>query len=96
MFIFRVGDENGVTDRGLSWCCPPPPLVCCHALVMNSAEHVGMNSAHDAALDVTDLLPAQRSLRVAVVTETYPPEINGVALSLAKLVDGMLATRPHR
>lgn len=58
---------------------------------MNSAEHVGMNSAHDAALDVTDLLPAQRSLRVAVVTETYPPEINGVALSLAKLVDGMIS-----
>lgn len=50
-----------------------------------------MNSAHEAALDVTDLLPAQRSMRVAVVTETYPPEINGVALTLAKLVDGMLS-----
>lgn len=28
-------------------------------------------------------------LRIAVVTETYPPEINGVSLSLAKLVEGL-------
>jgi glycosyltransferase involved in cell wall biosynthesis len=28
-------------------------------------------------------------LRVAVVTETYPPDINGVALTLAKVVDGL-------
>ena len=28
---------------------------------------------------VDDLMPARRSLRVAVVSETYPPEINGVA-----------------
>lgn len=32
---------------------------------------------------------AQRSLRVAVVTETYPPEVNGVAITLARLVDGL-------
>lgn len=50
-----------------------------------------MKSANETVVDLTDLLPAQRSLRVAVVTETYPPEVNGVALSLAKLVDGMLA-----
>jgi hypothetical protein len=31
---------------------------------------------------------AQR-LRVALVTETYPPEVNGVALTLARLVGGL-------
>ncbi len=30
--------------------------------------------------------PAQRSLRVAVVTETWPPEVNGVAVTLSKLI----------
>jgi glycosyltransferase involved in cell wall biosynthesis len=35
-------------------------------------------------------LPARRrSLRLAIVTETYPPEVNGVALSLARLVEGL-------
>jgi hypothetical protein len=30
-----------------------------------------------------ETLPAsRRSLRLAVVTETYPPEVNGVALTL--------------
>ncbi|MEF8717089.1 MAG: glycosyltransferase family 1 protein [Candidatus Accumulibacter necessarius] len=39
---------------------------------------------------VIEQLPAaRRSLRLAVVTETYPPEINGVALSLARFVDGL-------
>lgn len=31
----------------------------------------------------------RRSLRLAVVTETYPPEINGVALSLGRMVHGL-------
>jgi len=35
------------------------------------------------------------SLRVAVVTETYPPEVNGVAMTLARIVDG-LQRRNHR
>ena len=35
-------------------------------------------------------LPRTRStLRIAVVTETYPPEVNGVALSAARFVDGL-------
>ncbi|MBK6636963.1 MAG: glycosyltransferase family 1 protein [Rhodocyclaceae bacterium] len=29
-------------------------------------------------------------LRIAVVTETYPPEVNGVARTIAKMVDGAL------
>ncbi len=39
---------------------------------------------------VIEQLPAsRRALRLAVVTETYPPEVNGVALSLARLVEGL-------
>ena len=34
-------------------------------------------------------------LRIAVVTETYPPEVNGVAMTLARIVDG-LQRRNHR
>lgn len=30
-------------------------------------------------------------LRVAVVTETYPPEINGVAITTGRMVDGLVA-----
>lgn len=36
----------------------------------------------------------RRSLRVAVVTETYPPEVNGVAMTIERLVRGLLA-RQH-
>jgi glycosyltransferase involved in cell wall biosynthesis len=38
---------------------------------------------------------APRRLHVALVTETYPPEVNGVALTLARLVGG-LRERGHR
>ena len=34
-------------------------------------------------------LPAGRPLRVALVTETYPPEVNGVAATIARVVDGL-------
>lgn len=37
---------------------------------------------------------SQRSLRVAVVTETYPPEVNGVARTLSRMVEG-LYSRGH-
>lgn len=39
--------------------------------------------------------PARRALRVAFVTETWPPEVNGVATTVARFVEG-LATRGHR
>ena len=38
---------------------------------------------------------ARSSLRVAIVTETYPPEVNGVAMTMARIVDG-LRERRHR
>ena len=34
-------------------------------------------------------------LHVAVVTETFPPEVNGVAMTLGRMVQGLLA-RGHR
>lgn len=39
---------------------------------------------------VMHLGAAERQLRVAVVTETYPPEINGVAMTTGRMVDGLL------
>lgn len=48
-----------------------------------------MLSTTDETLLVEDHLPARRSLRVALVTETYPPEVNGVAGTVSKVVDGL-------
>lgn len=30
-------------------------------------------------------------LRVALITETWPPEVNGVAMTLRRMVDGLIA-----
>lgn len=38
---------------------------------------------------VDELQARQRTMRIAVVTETYPPEINGVAMTIARFVDGL-------
>lgn len=40
---------------------------------------------------VDDMPAAQRSLRIALVTETYPPEVNGVALTLQRIVEELHA-----
>jgi len=40
---------------------------------------------------VEHMPPARRSMRIAVVTETYPPEVNGVALTLQRVVEGLRA-----
>jgi glycosyltransferase involved in cell wall biosynthesis len=49
----------------------------------------------DSAEFLVEQFPrARRSLRVAVVTETYAPEVNGVALSAARFVEG-LRRREH-
>ena len=53
-----------------------------------------MDQAETDLLWVEDYLPPQRSLRIAVVTETWPPEINGVAITLSRLVQG-LCQRNH-
>jgi glycosyltransferase involved in cell wall biosynthesis len=36
-----------------------------------------------------NLQSARRRLRVGIVTETYPPEINGVALTIARWIEGL-------
>ncbi len=45
-----------------------------------------MTLHRDDALTVDAFMPARRSLRVAVVTETWPPEVNGVAATSARVV----------
>ena len=47
----------------------------------------GMNTSDACEALLVEHLPVLRpSLRVAVVTETYPPEVNGVAVTLQQLV----------
>jgi len=48
-----------------------------------------MTERHAPAILVDDLPAARRSLRVAVVTETYPPEVNGVAMTINRVVEGL-------
>ncbi len=46
----------------------------------------------DADTPLVEYFPAMRqSLRVSVVTETYPPEVNGVATTIARFVQGLCA-----
>lgn len=55
-----------------------------------------MMRAMDSGQIIFQQLPtARRVLRVAVVTETYPPEINGVAMTISRMVDG-LQQRQHQ
>ncbi len=42
-----------------------------------------------------DLTAPDQSMRIAVVTETYPPEINGVAMTIGRMVAG-LQRRGHQ
>ena len=51
-----------------------------------------MDAADFTCLTLPSMHP---QLRIAVVTETYPPEVNGVAMTLGRLVDG-LQVRNHQ
>jgi glycosyltransferase involved in cell wall biosynthesis len=53
-----------------------------------------MHSAPDTDLVATERLVSRRLLRLAMVTETYPPEINGVSLTIARMLQG-LRDRQH-
>lgn len=59
---------------------------------MRLRHDVHMSENHDIL--VSNLSVARQTFRVAVVTETYTPEVNGVALSVARIVDGLRA-RDH-
>ncbi len=55
-----------------------------------------MMRAMDSGQIICQQLPTKRKiLRVAVVTETYPPEINGVAMPISRMVAG-LQQRQHQ
>ena len=61
---------------------------------MCGRQDLAMNaSIHDRFM-VEDFVPRDQSLRLAVVTETWPPEVNGVAMTLSKLVQ-QLSGRGH-
>ncbi len=45
----------------------------------------------DPSIDVVCLNGSSLPMRIAVVTETYPPDINGVAHTLSKTVEGLKA-----
>ena len=78
----------------------------CHRTVAGGGQHGLMpNTAFSLNRPVTQIderrpspppssLPMPPSLRIAVVTETYPPEVNGVAMTIARFVDG-LRQRQH-
>ena len=48
----------------------------------------------DAYIHLESLPPAHRALRVAMVSETYPPAINGVATNVAQMIEALRA-RDH-
>ena len=50
-----------------------------------------MDTSPEAGLVVDHFPAATRSLRVACVTETYPPEVNGVSFTVARMVEGLHA-----
>ena len=54
-----------------------------------------MTAVHSDQILVEEYPAISPSLRLSVVTETWPPEINGVSLTLAKLVQGLCA-RNHQ
>jgi glycosyltransferase involved in cell wall biosynthesis len=61
----------------------------CHISVAIGGQHAGMNATSDDNIVVDEFPAMRRSLRVSIVTETYPPEVNGVARTIACVVEGM-------
>lgn len=53
-----------------------------------------MLESDNAPYLVENFVPANAPLRIAVVTETWPPEVNGVALTLSRLIQE-LSQRQH-
>jgi glycosyltransferase involved in cell wall biosynthesis len=53
-----------------------------------------MHDSDNASYCVENFVPANAPLRIAVVTETWPPEVNGVALTLSRLIQE-LSQRHH-
>jgi len=45
----------------------------------------------DCVVEISEIAPLEAQLRVAMVTETYPPEVNGVARTVYMMVEGLRA-----
>ena len=56
---------------------------------MKRLQDSGMEFEYPQNLVVDNFPANNRSLRIAVVSETYPPEVNGVAVTLSKVVEGL-------
>ena len=56
---------------------------------MYRRQDSGMEFEYPQNLLVDNFPANNRSLRIAVVSETYPPEVNGVAVTLSKVVEGL-------
>ncbi len=76
-------------------CENPVTTVRCHQVVAMPREDRRMTTVHTDQIVVEEYLAASPSLRLSVVTETWPPEINGVSLTLSRLVQGLCA-RNHQ
>jgi glycosyltransferase involved in cell wall biosynthesis len=72
---------------------PRRPPAACHTGVAEGGQHRRVDA--NPPIEVEQIAGAKRTLRVAVVTETYPPEVNGVALTAARFVEG-LRRRGHQ
>lgn len=61
--------------------------------LLHTAVSIGCMSTAMASegILVDNYRAARKSLRIAFVSETYPPEVNGVAMTVARIVDGMHA-----
>jgi glycosyltransferase involved in cell wall biosynthesis len=84
--IVIAAHEFGVTEV-----CQDDGSAACHRTVALARQHGPMDTQPGDCFVVDDYTPSRRSLRVALVTETYPPEVNGVAASLARVVGGLRA-----
>lgn len=58
---------------------------------MCKGNHRRMTLAASPCLHIERYPSPQQSLRVSVVTETFPPEVNGVAITVDRLVRGLQA-----
>jgi glycosyltransferase involved in cell wall biosynthesis len=63
-------------------------------LLNSNATMTAMDATSITPITFEHFEPTHRSLRIAVVTETWPPEVNGVAVTLSKLIQH-LGHRQH-
>jgi glycosyltransferase involved in cell wall biosynthesis len=61
----------------------------CHRTVADGSEHAGMTTPAMPALPPDPGPARRRAMRLAFVTETYPPEVNGVATTTQHFVEGL-------